>query len=66
MPAHEFPLMLYKADGSMLEWDGEMFDYLVIEPGDNAEDEAKAALKDGYSVGKPEKAKGKAADKKDD
>jgi hypothetical protein len=43
--------MLYKSDGSMLEWDGEMFDYLIVEN----EDEAKAALKDGWSVGKPEK-----------
>lgn len=49
----EFPLMVYR-HGSMMEWDGEMFDYLVIEPGADAEDEAKAALKDGWSVGKPE------------
>jgi hypothetical protein len=23
----EYPAMLYKADGSMLEWDGEMFEW---------------------------------------
>jgi hypothetical protein len=62
---HEYPLMLYKAGGSMFEWDGEMFDHLVIEPGDNAEAETSAALKDGWSVGKP-KGKSKAADRKDD
>lgn len=56
----EFPLMVYR-HGSMMEWDGEMFDYLVIEPGPDAEDEAKAALKDGWSVGKPEPKAKKAA-----
>lgn len=41
--------MLYKAGGTMLLWDGEMFDHLVV----NDADEATAALADGWSVGKP-------------
>lgn len=53
----EFPAMLYKADGDMLEWDGEMFDHLVVEDAE----ELKAAKADGWSVGKPaKKAKAKA------
>jgi hypothetical protein len=44
----DFPLMLYKP-GSMFEWDGETFDYLIVEDGD----EAKAAKADGWSVDKP-------------
>lgn len=47
----EYPAMLYKADGSMFEWDGEMFDCLIVEDADAA----KAALKNGWSIGKPEK-----------
>ena len=45
----EFPAMLYKANGSMLEWDGEMFDYLIVDD----EEEAEIALEDGWSIGKP-------------
>jgi hypothetical protein len=45
----EYPAMLYKADGTMLLWDGEMFDHVVV----NDEDELKAAKADGYSVEKP-------------
>ena len=45
----ELPAMLYKP-GSTLEWDGEMFDYLVV----SSEDDLKAALADGWSIGKPE------------
>jgi hypothetical protein len=43
----------------MLEWDGEMFDYLVV----NDAEEAKAAKADGWSVEKPsaKKAAAKAA-----
>ena len=44
----ELPAMLYKPGGE-LEWDGEMFDTLVVE-----DDEAlEAALGEGWSVGKP-------------
>ena len=46
----QFPAMLYKAYGSMLEWDGEMFDYVIV----NDEEEAEIALADGWSVGKPD------------
>jgi len=45
----QFPAMLYKP-GSMLEWDGEMFDYVIV----NDEEEAEIALSDGWSVGKPD------------
>jgi hypothetical protein len=51
----EYPAMLYKAGGTMLLWDGEMFDHVVV----NDEDELKAAKADGYSVGKPEAPKAK-------
>lgn len=55
----EFPAHVLK-HGSEFEWDGEMFDALTV----NDEDELAAALKDGWSLGKPEKpAKGKAAAK---
>jgi hypothetical protein len=47
----EYPAMLYKRDGTMLQWDGEMFDHLIV----NNADEAKAALSDGWSAGKPKK-----------
>lgn len=40
--------MCYKP-GSMLEWDGEMFDYLIV--GD--EEEADIALADGWVFHKP-------------
>lgn len=52
----EYPGMVYKAGGAMLEWDGEMFDILIV----NDDDELKAAKADGYSVGKPEAPKAKA------
>ena len=45
----QFPAMLYKP-GSMFEWDGEMFDYVIV----NDEEEAEIALSDGWSVGKPD------------
>ena len=64
--AHEFPIMLYK-HGSAFKWDDVMVDYLVIEAGEDADDELKAALKDGWSVGKPEAKKSPAkADEEDD
>jgi len=44
----QFPAMLYKL-GSMFEWDGEMFDYVIV----NDEEEAEIAISDGWSVGKP-------------
>lgn len=62
MPDLEWPAMLFKANGDMLEWDGEMFDYLIVEDAD----EAKAALDKGWSNGKPAKAKAKAEDKEPD
>lgn len=46
--ALEFPLMLYKP-GTMLEWDGELFDYVIV----NDQEEADVALADGWSVEKP-------------
>lgn len=46
----QFPAMLYKANGSMLEWDGEMFDYVIV----NDQEEAEIALDDGWSIGKPD------------
>lgn len=46
----EFPAMLYRY-GSMFDWDGEQFDYLIV----GSQEEADAALADGWSVGKPEK-----------
>jgi len=42
--------MLFKT-GTTFEWDGEMFDYLIVAD----QDEADAALADGWSVGKPAK-----------
>lgn len=54
-----YPMMLYR-HGSMFEWDGEMFDYIVVEDAD----EAKAAKADGYSAEKP--AAKKPAKSKDD
>ena len=65
MADHEFPIMLYK-HGTAFKWDDDMVDYLVIEAGADAEDELKAALKDGWSVGKPEAKAKKAAEKDDD
>lgn len=42
--------MAYKP-GSMFEWDGEMFDYLIV----NDEEEAEIALADGWVFHKPSK-----------
>jgi hypothetical protein len=44
----EFPAMLYRR-GSMFEWDGEMFDYLIV----NDAEEVAEALDDGWCQGKP-------------
>lgn len=44
----EFPLMLYKP-GSMFRWDGEDFDYVIV----NDQDEADIALADGWVAHKP-------------
>lgn len=45
----EMPAMLYK-HGTEIEWDHEWFDTLVV----TDDDELEAALKDGWSVGKPD------------
>lgn len=47
----EFPASLYKP-GTQFEWDGEMFDTLVV----HDEEEVEIALADGWSIGKPGKA----------
>jgi hypothetical protein len=44
----EFPATLYKV-GTAFEWDGATFDFLVV----NDSEEADAAAKDGWSIGKP-------------
>lgn len=44
----EFPAMLYKR-GSAFEWDGELFDYVIV----NDAEEAEIAAADGWTVGKP-------------
>lgn len=44
----EFPLMLYKP-GTMFEWDGEWFDYVIVAD----QDEADIALADGWVPHKP-------------
>lgn len=44
----EFPAMLYKR-GTALEWDGELFDYVVV----NDAEEAEIALSDGWVPHKP-------------
>lgn len=44
----ELPAMAYKP-GSMFQWDGEMFDYLVV----TTHKEMDAALADGWSFSKP-------------
>lgn len=45
----EFPAVMYKAGGTMLQWDGEWFDRLVVAK----EDEYQKGLADGWSIGKP-------------
>lgn len=40
----EYPAALYKRDGTMLEWDGAMFDIIVI----NDPEEYEIALADGW------------------
>ena len=44
----EYPAMGYKR-GSMFEWDGEQFDYLIVAD----EEEAEIALADGWVFHKP-------------
>lgn len=44
----EFPATLYKR-GNQFEWDGEMFDALIV----NDEEEAEIAIADGWYSGKP-------------
>lgn len=57
----EFPFMLYKP-GSMIEWDGEGFDYLVVDD----VDELEAAKADGWSEGKEPVAKPRGRPRKAD
>jgi hypothetical protein len=44
----EYPAMLYKS-GDMFEWDGERFDYVIV----NDQEEADIALADGWVPHKP-------------
>ena len=44
----EYPAMAFKR-GSMFEWDGEMFDYVIVAD----RDEADIALADGWVFHKP-------------
>jgi len=47
----EYPVMLYKPDGSMLLWDGAMWDTVIV----NDDDEMGEAVANGFSLtGKPE------------
>ena len=53
----EFPIMLYRPNGTMLEWDGGMWDYIVC----TDEDEVELARIDSFALAgeKPaKKAKG--------
>ena len=43
-----FPIMLYKF-GSMIEWDGEKFDYVICADAE----ELEIAQADGWSIDKP-------------
>lgn len=44
----EYPAMIYRP-GDMFLWDGEHFDYLIVEN----DGELNAALGSGWSIGKP-------------
>lgn len=44
MPELELPAMLYKRDGTMLEWEHKMFDTIIV----TDEEEAEIALADGW------------------
>ena len=44
----DYPAMLYKF-GTMLEWDGERFDYVIV----TDQEEADIAVADGWSFTKP-------------
>lgn len=57
----EYPIMLYRADGTMLEWDGAMWDYVICADAD----EAEIAALDGFHL-PGEKPKAKAAAKAKD
>ena len=54
----DFPCMLYRAEGTMLEWGGAMWDYVICAD----EDEVELARLDGFGIpgekpakkGKPE------------
>ena len=57
----EYPAMLYKAGGSMLEWDGAMWDFVIVAD----DEEQEIARAEGYGLpGEEPKAKAgkKAAD----
>ena len=56
----DYPAMLYKRDGDMIEWDGKRFDTLIVAD----EEELEIALSDGWQLPadvlkEPAKAKGK-------
>ena len=42
----ELPAMLYKRDGSILDWDGKMWDTLIVA----TDEELEAALADGWET----------------
>lgn len=42
----DFPVMLYRAEGTMLEWDGAMWDYIICAD----EDEVELARLDGFGI----------------
>ena len=52
----EFPIMLYRPEGAMLEWDGAMWDYVICADAD----EVELARMDGFALpGEEAKAKAK-------
>lgn len=57
----EYPAMLYKPDGAMLEWDGAMWDFVIV----NDAEEAEIARADGYGLPGEEAAPKRARAKKE-
>jgi hypothetical protein len=51
----DFPMMLYRPDGEMLDWDGKKWDYIICAD----EEEVELARLDGFAPA-GEKPKGKA------
>lgn len=57
----DFPAMLYKPDGSMLEWDGAFWDFVIVAD----EEEAEIAHADGFGLPGEDAAPKRARAKKD-